>query len=244
MQIKGVCVEQNCYFIKGAAIVAVIILLGAFFFLRRNSMFMKNAENAAKTISLPKPNLDGTVSIEKAIKSRRSVRNYQDKPLTMEQVSQLLWAAQGITSDDNLRAAPSAGALYPMELYVVVGKVDGLDAGVYKYNCNTHDLLQISLGDKRNELSSASLGQDSVSNGVIDIVICGVYERTGAKYGDRAQRYVHMEAGHIAQNIYLQGVALGLGTVVVGAFDDSSVQEVIGAATDEQPLYVMPVGAI
>ena len=214
------------------AIVSCLFLLGG-----NNAM-----EAKAKKITLPAAKSDDKFPLTKAIKSRRSIRKYKNEALSLEQLSQLLWAAQGITSKNGLRTAPSAGALYPIEIYVVVGKVKELETGIYKYDCKSHTLSLIEIGDKRQELSSASLGQDPVANGMIDIVICGVFKRTSAKYGARAKRYVFMEAGHVAQNIYLMGTSLGLGTVVIGAFDDVSVKKVIKARPEELPLYVMPVG--
>jgi SagB-type dehydrogenase family enzyme len=224
-------------------VIITATIIACSLFLPRESNVMEEKE-PLKKITLPEPKIDVSFPLTKAILSRRSARTYKDKSLTLEQVSQLLWAAQGITSQDGLRAAPSAGALYPMEVYIVVGKVEQLDAGVYKYNCKSHSLSLIKKGDSRSELSLAALGQSSVSNGMIDIVICGIYERTQIKYGSRAKQYVHMEAGHISQNIYLTGVMLGLGTVAVGAFDDEAVKKIVAAQSNEQPLYIMPVGSL
>jgi len=220
-------------------VVVVVVLVMAF---KEGSTV--NKDTGCSEISLPKVRLDGSMSVEKAINARRSIRSYKSDPVTLEQLSQLLWAAQGITSNQGLRTAPSAGALYPMELYVIASNVIGLNAGVYKYGNQDHILRLVSSGDKRTELADASLGQASVYDEAVAIVITGIYDRTSIKYGDRAVRYVHMEAGHIAQNIYLQGVSLGLGTVVVGAFDDALVKLVIGAKVDEHPLYVMPIGNV
>ena len=221
-----------------------IVVFGAVFLFKGSRVMVKDTKKLSSSITLPEAEFDSGNSVEKAIKSRRSIRSYEDKKLTLEQVSQLLWAAQGITNPKGLRVAPSAGALYPMEVYVVAGKVKDLDPGIYKYNCDEHSLYLVESGDKRSELSEVAMSQDSVADGMINIVICGVYERTSIKYGSRAERYVHMEAGHIAQNIYLQAVSLGLGTVTVGAFDDEYVREVVGAEHDERPLYIMPIGVI
>ncbi len=173
---------------------------------------------------------------------RRSVREYVSLPLSLEDISQLLWAAQGITSDWGGRTAPSAGALYPLEVYLVVGDVDGLESGVYKYQPQEHALIRVGDSDVRSELASAALEQSFIAQGAVDIVIAAVYERTTRKYGDRGVRYVHMEAGHAAQNIYLEAVALDLGTVTVGAFSDERVKDVLGMPESEVPLYIMPVG--
>jgi len=194
------------------------------------------------TFELPEPRLQSEVSIEEALLKRRSVREYASVPLTLDQVSQLLWAAQGITSQRGGRTAPSAGALYPLELYVAVGNVENLAPGVYKYKPEGHELVKISNDDVREELAKAALGQEWVREGAIDIVIAAVYERTTRKYGDRGVRYVLIEAGHAAQNICLQAVALDLGTVTVGAFHDDQVRSTVGMTEGEVPLYVIPVG--
>lgn len=194
------------------------------------------------TVALPTPRYDSDVSIEEALLKRRSTREYTDEPLTLQHVSQLLWAAQGITDPRGYRTAPSAGALYPIEVYVVVGNVEGLEEGVYRYKPYEHELAKVLDGDKRSELAAAALGQTSVEHGATDIVIAVVYERTTVKYGDRGIRYVHIEAGHAAQNVCLQAAAMNLGTVTVGAFYDNRVKEVLNLPEDEQPVYIMPVG--
>jgi len=200
---------------------------------------------STKTIKLPEPRYRGSISVEEALCRRRSIRHYNNEPLRVEEVSQLLWAAQGITdSTYGLRTAPSAGALYPVEIYIVVGEVTGLEAGIYRYNPYGHELVVTGSMDVRGELSESALGQEWVSEAPMDIVICAVYSRVTGKYGDRGNRYVHMEAGHVAQNVYLQAVSLNLGTVVVGAFLDDKVQQVIGARENEVPLYIMPIGKI
>jgi len=194
------------------------------------------------TIALPEPRLESEVSIEETLLQRRSVREYAGIPLTLDEVSQLLWAAQGVTAEWGGRTAPSAGALYPLEVYLVVGDVEGLAVGVYKYKPEGHELLKISDLDVREGLAKATWGQNWVEEGAIDIVIAAVYERTAKKYGNRGEQYVHMEAGHAAQNIYLQAVALDLGMVTVGAFYDKWVRNVLGMPQNEVPLYVIPVG--
>ncbi len=201
-------------------------------------------------ILLPLPHDVGNVSAAKAILLRRSIREYLRKPLSIDDVSMLLWAAQGITDVKHLfRAAPSAGATYPLVLYLVVGyegvSLGGgeyLKPGVYRYIVNLHALKPVKYGDLRGELSKASLNQPWVRNAPIDIVMCAVFSRTTKVYGERGIRYVYMEAGHAAENIYLMASALGLGTVVVGAFHDELVASVIGAGSNESPLYVIPVG--
>jgi len=193
-------------------------------------------------IVLPEPRYDSDVSVEEALLKRRSIRNYTDEALTLQEVSQLLWAAQGITDPSGKRTAPSAGALYPLEVYVVVGNVEDVARGVYKYRPQQHELVRVLDGDLRETLSQAALDQSSVKQGAIDIVITAIYERTTKKYSDRGIRYVHLEAGHAAQNVYLQAVAMNLGMVVIGAFYDDQVKEVLNLPENEEPLYIMPVG--
>lgn len=195
-------------------------------------------------ITLPEPLFKSKILTEEALKRRRSVREYQDKPLTLEEISQLLWAAQGITGEYGMRTAPSAGALYPIELYVVAGRVDGLAAGIYRYRPKGHELQKVAEGDKRGDLYQAALEQESLRDGAAAVVIAAVYGRTTRKYGGRGIMYVHMEVGSIAENIYLQAVSLGVGTVFVGAFDDDRVKKVVNMAEGEEPLAIMPLGRI
>ena len=197
---------------------------------------------AASVITLPDPRFESQTSLEAAILSRRSIREYSDVPLALGEVSQLLWAAQGITSERGFRTAPSAGALYPLELYLVAGSVDGLVDGVYQYIPDGHMLKMISDGDKRIELQKASLDQASVGDGSAVIVIAAEYERTTRKYGERGIRYVHMEVGHAAQNIYLQAVSLDLGVVFIGAFYEDDLKRVLSLPETYTPLGVVPVG--
>ena len=193
-------------------------------------------------IKLPEPKYDSKVSIERALLERRSIRTYKDEPLKLSEVSQLLWAAQGITGSRGFRTAPSAGALYPLEVYVVVGSVKDLADGVYKYKHSGHELVKISNGDKRVELYTAALRQGCIKNGAVVFVLSAVYERTTGKYGQRGIQYVHMEIGHAAQNVYLQAASLNLGTVFVGAFYDDQVKAVLNMPDREVPLCIMPVG--
>ena len=194
------------------------------------------------TIELPEPRYDSDVSLEQSLLQRRSIRSYTSESLTLPEVAQLLWAAQGVTDARGLRTAPSAGALYPLELYVVAGDVQDLSPGVYRYDPDEHQLLRTMEGDKRVELADAALGQYFIAEGAIVIVFTAVYERTTGKYGDRGIRYVHMEVGHAAQNLCLQAAAMDLGVVTVGAFYDEEVGELLDLPGDEQPLYVIPVG--
>jgi SagB-type dehydrogenase family enzyme len=193
-----------------------------------------------QAIKLPKPNEKGSISIEETLHKRRSVRDYKRGPLNQEQVSQLLWAASG--KNLHRRTAPSAGATYPLEIYLVVGEVEGLKKGVYSYSPPLHTLERKIEQDIRNPLSRASLEQRMIERAPINIIIAADYGRTTGHYGQRGMRYVHMEVGHVGQNISLQAIALGLGTVMIGAFEDRQVKEILGI--EEEPLYIIPVGKI
>lgn len=195
----------------------------------------------AALIRLPQPRLDSATSVEEALAARRSQRSFSNKPVTLDELSQLLWAAQGITHSRGLRTAPSAGALYPLELYVVAGSVSALSAGTYRYEPDGHHLVQVAKGDQRAELAAAALGQAPIRKGPVVVAIVADYRKTTIKYGERGIRYVHLEAGHAAQNICLQAEALGLGAVVIGAFSDKDVATLL-RSPGRQPLYLIPLG--
>ena len=192
-------------------------------------------------ISLPEPVTSGEKSLEALLQQRRSVREYREAALDLSTIGQLLWAAQGITDPQGYRTAPSAGALYPLELYVVAGNVDDLSPGVYHYHPDKHRLEQTEAGDLRHILARAALAQPWVKAAAAVVVITAVYDRTTRKYGERGIRYVHMEVGHAAQNLFLQAEALGLAAVVVGAFEDDAVATALKLPTDVQPLMLLPV---
>jgi SagB-type dehydrogenase family enzyme len=196
----------------------------------------------ADSIKLPEPRCDSKVSLEKALLDRRSIRDYADGNLTLAELSQLLWAAQGLSDPAGYRTAPSAGALYPLEVYVVAGKVASLPTGIYLYKPHGHELVKVVGGDKRPELATAALGQPALKQAPASLVVTAIYGRATQKYRERGIRYVHMEAGHAAQNVCLQAVALDLGAVVIGAFYDDDVKKVMALAGSEEPLYLIPVG--
>lgn len=200
-------------------------------------------EGKGEIVKLPEPSHDGDVSLEKAVAERRSVRSYREEPLTLEQVSQLLWSAQGITEENRgLRTVPSAGALYPLTVYAVAGEVTDLEVGFYEYLPHQNELRLLSLGDLRKDLYEAALNQSAVRDAPLVMVISANYQKTTGNYGDRGIRYVHMEAGHAGQNVYLQGVSLGIKGVVIGAFEDEQVREVLNLSPEEDPLYLIPLG--
>lgn len=201
-----------------------------------------NSMESTKTMDLPSPADKSDLSIEEALFKRRSIRKFKDETLIVAEMSQLLWSAQGITDNRGFRTAPSAGALYPLEIYVVSDKIEGLPAGVYKYMPSRHELQMISEGNKLAELADAALMQTWVENSSAVIIIAAVYERTTVKYGKRGIRYVHMEVGCASQNVYLQAVSLNLGTTFIGAFDDEQVKNTLDMPDNENPLAIMPVG--
>ncbi|HOI13510.1 MAG TPA: SagB/ThcOx family dehydrogenase [Methanoculleus sp.] len=193
-------------------------------------------------VTLPEPRTEGDVSVEEALSARRSVRVYAEVPLTLADVGQVLWAAQGVTDDRGYRTAPSAGALYPLEVYLVAGSVMGLEAGVYHYRPGEHQLIRVSGGDVRAALQAAAVNQTPIADAPATVVIAAVPGRTTAKYGERGMQYVYMEAGHAAENVYLQAEAINLSTVAIGAFDDDGVREVLKLPENTTSLYLMPVG--
>ena len=229
-------------FLNSGPLIAAITLAALYL----NFSFASSPSWASKPgeekIALPKPMLSGKKSLEETLATRRSVRSYSVQALSLEQLSQLLWAAQGVTSEQGFRTAPSAGALYPLEVYAVVGRVEGLGVGVYKYLPSEHRLQKVQSGDQREALAKAALSQSPVRDAAVDLVITAVYERTMRKYGERGRRYVHIEVGHVGQNICLQATAFGLGACTVGAFSDEQVKKTLALPTEEEPLYILSVG--
>jgi SagB-type dehydrogenase family enzyme len=187
-------------------------------------------------MALPEPRLKAEVSLEETLARRRSVRSFTEEELTLEEISQLLWAAQGLTAAWGGRTAPSAGALYPLEVYVATAN------GFYHYVPQGHKVIIESQDDQRLKIWEVALKQDAIREAAAVFVITAVYERTAKKYGERAERYVKLEAGHACQNILLQTVALHLGSVPIGAFYDDQVQAFLSLPPDHEPLYLIPVG--
>ncbi len=216
-------------------IIILIIAAGYVLFIGKENIFMAET----KLIQLPKPLNKGNVSLEEAIFRRRSQRSFEQKDLSLQQISQFLWAGQGITAEKGshgLRTAPSAGAVYPMEIYLLTKN------GLFRYLPNGHKLESLGEQDLRGALADSSFGQAAISQAPVNIVVCVVYSRVTSKYGQRGIRYAHIEVGHIAQNIHLQAVALGLGSVPIGAFNDEEVKKILSLPIDHEPLYIIPVG--
>ncbi len=205
-------------------------------------------------VDLPSPRIAGSVSVEEALQNRRSIRSYSDEPLTLAEVSQLLWAAYGITKTfdgmpdfvrGGFRAAPSAGARFPLDLYLAAFDVKDLPPGIYLYKSETHQLMQIVEGDRRSEVSEAAFDQSHFETASAAIIYSAVFERTMVKYGQRGrERYVCMDLGHSAENVYLQAYALRIGTCAIGAFTDLWLKKACRMTQAEEPIYIMPLGRV
>lgn len=201
--------------------------------------FMNRAaggEENMEKMNLPGPKLKGDVSVEETIARRRSVRSYSSRKLRDQEISQLLWACQGTTGTGRFRAAPSAGALYPLEVYLVK------DDGIFLYIPEKHRLEKKSGKNAKGDLAKAAWGQAFINEAPVNIVICAVYERVTSRYGERGIRYTDIEVGHAAENVHLQAVSLGLGSCPVGAFNDSAVTKILNLSKNEKPIYIIPIG--
>jgi SagB-type dehydrogenase family enzyme len=232
--------------IAAGAIIAAITMMNKPD-IQENKTFKITNTHMDNEIILPTPQLKGNMSVEEALQTRRSIRNYTDQSLSLQQVSQLLWATYGVTmvsgSGREYKTAPSAGATYPLEIYLMAGNVEGLPAGLYRYSPGKNSLNLEQSGDLRKQTTEACLGQKMISEAPVSIVFSAVYERTTSRYGNRGEeRYVCMDLGHAAQNTYLQATAMGLGTCAVGAFEDDKLQKVLRLSEPEKVLYLMPVG--
>lgn len=211
-----------------------IFIAGFLFF---SSSFSYAADDMV--VKLPEPKRTGKVSLEETIERRRSERSLSGKGLTLEEISQLLWACQGITDRKNrFRSAPSAGATYPLEIYLA--SIDGL----FSYLPDTHSIKRLKNDDVKEGLARAAYGQSFVKDAAIAIIICADFTRTTSRYGKRGENYVYMEVGHAAENLHLQAVSQGLGSVPVGAFSDDRVKEILSLPDNINPIYIIPVGYI
>jgi len=235
-------------------IFGVFILLGIIGFLVFKSLTANSAEmeessgnvnlKEGEMIKLPAVKKDGEMSLEKALTLRRSIRSYSTEPISLSDLSQLLWSAQGITNERGFRTAPSAGATFPLEMFVVVNNVNQLKRGIYHYNPHENTLEVIHLKDISSELMRASLSQSMIAEAGAVLVFGAIFDRTTARYGERGIRYVHNEIGHASQNVHLQAAVLNLGTVVIGAYRDDEVEEILNLDPDIRVLYMMPVGKL
>jgi SagB-type dehydrogenase family enzyme len=209
------------------------------------SLFFSSATSqGAENIKLPPPAHKGKMSVEEALKKRRTVRHYANRGLDLTQVSQLLWGTDGISDSRGYRTAPSAGATYPLEFYLVVGErgVTGLAPGLYHFRPDTHTLKLTQPGDLRAPVARACLHQSWMAEAPVMVIFAAEYRRCMARYGERGVRYTHMEVGHAGQNLYLQAEALGLACGIVGAFQDRVLSEILKLPAQHEPLLVMPVG--
>jgi SagB-type dehydrogenase family enzyme len=226
---------------RGAAVLSAWILFGAGHAgAGSNVLTSKEVE-----MKLPRPRTKGQDTLEEVIKRRRTIRSFRSTSMTQDQLSQLLWAAQGITEErGSKRAAPSGGALYPIDVYAVVGAggVEGVQPAIYRYEPNDHSVSLVVEGDLRQPLARASLSQMWMAKAPVSVVITSEYSRITSKYGERGVRYAMIEAGHVAQNIFLQAEALGMGAGIVGAFHDKDVIQVMKIPLSHEPLLILPIG--
>ncbi|MFZ5994051.1 MAG: SagB/ThcOx family dehydrogenase [Thermodesulfobacteriota bacterium] len=216
-----------------------ILFISSFIFLPIFALAQNHTD-----VPLPRPSFTGKKSMEEVIKARRTIRHFKARALNLEQLSQILWAAYGLTANDPYKSVPSAGALYPLDIWVAVGKngVEGLEAGAYHYIPKAHRLTRVKAGEVRDDISRASLYQGWMAEAPIIFIITGEYERCTRKYGEKGIPYTYIEAGHAGQNIFLQAGALGLGAGIVGAFNNDVIRQVLGISRNYDPILIMPVG--
>jgi len=223
----------------------IFLVLGLAFHFGLRGCAQSEPKETSEQIQLPQPKQESEMSLEEAIMQRRSIRSYQDKPLKLETVSQLLWAANGKTGNkDHQRAAPSAGGLHPLDFYIVAGEgsVQGLEAGVWHYEPLKHSLSLVTRGDKREALMQVSLGQRQVGSAEIDLIVTIEFSRTTKKYGQRGRRYAYMDCGFACENIFLQVQTLGLAMCPIGAFNDAKVSEVLALPETHEPALLLSIG--
>ncbi len=228
-------------------IIAFIAVVSAFYLSEPKKTVYTATGNVISITTLPSPQLTGNISVEEAIQNRRSARRYSNEPLSINNVSQILWAAQGITNNQSsLRAAPSAGQVYPLEIYLVAGSdgVSGLEEGFYHYVPSNNTLEKLINGDLRADLSSIADDQPWVKQAPVNILITGNYQKMIDKYTDKelCTRFVDLEAGHVGENIYLQSETLGLVTVSLGSFNETQLKQLLQLPGNETPIYIFPVG--
>ncbi len=220
-------------------VVGLIVLLTAIM-----AVSVSSNQGASDVVTLPQPRTDGGMSVEKALLERRSIRSFRNESLTLDEISQLSWAAQGVTDDKGHRTSPSAMATYPLEVYLLAGNVTGLPAGVYHYSPLGHNLTLISKGNKIPELFNSGRGgrEDWRTGSPAVFIITGVFERTNKISGQDLSRFVYIEAGTAAENLLLQVVSLGLGSTYTAGFDENKTKEYLALSPGEEPIGVLPVG--
>ncbi len=249
---KNKNMKNKFFIITVIACISIVAIYGISSVLNKTDedISAKNTLNHKKMhgeIALPSPSTKGTMSVEEALNTRRSIRDYTGRALTLEQVSQLLWATYGVTKPSafgkGFKTAPSAGATYPLEIYLLAGNVENLQSGLYRYNPDKNTIKLEKTGDMRKSVASAALGQRMLEEAPASIVFSAIYKRTTVRYGKRGEeRYVCMDLGHAAQNTYLQATAMNLGTCAIGAFNDDELQKILALPAEEKILYLMPVG--
>ncbi len=223
-------------------ILSGVAMVGILFLSPRQAAEIEQAGEYQTTVTLPAPRLEGDMSLEQALTERRSGRDFADEAVQLEDLAQLLWAAQGITeADKELRTAPSAYSIYPLQLYVAAGNVEGLEPGIYRYLVSEHKLGLVKEGDPRTGML-LGVKQPVVKQAPLSIIVCGNFSKMEKKAGEAAERCVYLEAGHASQNILLQATALGLQAVPVGGFSSDSLGKRLPLTADETSLYVIPVG--
>ncbi len=242
-QNDDVIVKEEKNMTKKNIKVVVLILFLIFFHI----LFTTGNDKDKKTIMedeiiLPSPVKEGGISVEEALFRRRSIRSYSDKGLTTEEISQILWSAQGITDISGKRTAPSAGALYPLEVYIFIRKGEGIKSGLYNYNPEGHKLSIVSNEDISENLAKAALNQSFIKEASAALIVSAFFKKTTDRYGERGIQYVYIEAGHLSQNVYLQAESLNLLTVAVGAFNEEDIKEIVKMEEKETPIYIMPIG--
>jgi SagB-type dehydrogenase family enzyme len=224
------------------AFVVAAMLLAATAALAQTSAAPPAAPASARIVALPTPDLAGKVTLEQAIAQRRSVREYAPGALTLAEVTQLMWVAQGITSPDGKRATPSARAVYPLQVWLVANEVTGLPAGIYRYEPKEHALALVAAGPQRDSVAAAARGQAAIQHAAAVVAVIGDSALAATKFRGNADRWLGMEAGFVVQDVYLEATALGLGTVMVGGFDETAVRRALGVPPGWEALALMPVG--
>jgi SagB-type dehydrogenase family enzyme len=224
---------------------ALVTLLGALLLMAATAASQDSGslkEEASQAIKLPEPRTDGGISVEKALQERRSIRSFGDQPLALAEVSQLLWAAQGITDDKGHRTAPSAMEAYPLQIYLLASNVTGLPSGVYHYLPEGHNLIAMQKSGL-DDLYSSSAGQEAWIKGAPAIfIITSVFERLNRMMGKDSSRFVYVEAGTAAENLLLEVVSLGLASTYTAGFDANRTEELLGLPSGEKIIGVLPVG--